>query len=357
MTKTRLLIISDKPRFDHLKKFSYELEKLNFQTQLIYDLDYLEKFRTNIFSKNKDKRNNFLKLLRDFKPDLILFDRFSNLFEILIEEKFPYWILLRGNIWEEQFWAKKTYNKNLKNLISFEKNKRSIERFFEKSDLILPISNYLHEEVTKRFPNKKSLVFYADGRDISDWRPMHGMKLKHPCVGLVQGFEIWGKSKELLTLKKVMKNLPHVHFYLAGDGFYREKIIPELSKFSNFFWLKHNDSEQIKKFFTEIDIFLLLSGLEGLGQTVIESLLMKKPTIASKVGGIPELIINNETGFLVDTGDYSSIINHIEKILADPELGKIMGDSGYKIISNDFSWNFISKKFEKIFINYNKLNS
>ena len=97
-----------------------------------------------------------------------------------------------------------------------------------------------------------------------------------------------------------MKNLPHVTFYLAGDGTYRDKVIPRLEKFENFIWLQNLDyPEKIIQFLSSIDIFLLLSGLEGLGQSIIEAMIMKKPVIASNVGGIPEIVKDGETGFLV----------------------------------------------------------
>ena len=55
------------------------------------------------------------------------------------------------------------------------------------------------------------------------------MKLKHPCVGVLQSANIWGKAEQMLILKKLMKKMPDVTFYWAGDGPYRKKILPELS--------------------------------------------------------------------------------------------------------------------------------
>jgi len=140
-----------------------------------------------------------------------------------------------------------------------------------------------------------------------------------------------------------------VTFYLAGDGEYSEKIIPELIKFNNFIWLKNLEyPKQIKKLFSEIDIFLLLSGLEGLGQTIIEALLMKKPVIATKVGGISELIIDNETGLLVKEGDDEKIIEGILKLLNDSEFAKKIAETGHNLIQKTHSWKNIVDEFETI---------
>lgn len=346
MSKNRILIIGDKSRFIHLENFLTELSKLNFETKLIYDLDYLEKFEKKISFKKNNKKLNFLTVIKNFKPDVILLDRLTSICDILIDEKLSYWILLRGNIWEEFKWKQKT---DRRNIIRLKFKEKKINYYFKKSELILPISNYLYNETHKRFSSKKIILFRADGRNVDLWQPLEGLKLKHPCVGLIQGFNIWGKSKELLQLENIMKNLPNVNFYLAGDGIYRDKIITKLNKSPNFFWLQNVDYPlDIIKFFSEIDIFLHLSGLEGLGQTVIESLLMKKPTISSNIGGIPELISHEKNGFLIDNGNNSSVIEYIEKILNQPKLKKLITESEYEKIRTEYSWKSIAKRFEEI---------
>jgi len=168
-------------------------------------------------------------------------------------------------------------------------------------------------------------------------------------VGLLQGLNIWGKSKELLTLKNVLKELPQVTFYLAGDGIYRNEIIPQLENFENFVWLKNlKYPEEVKEFFSEIDIFLLLSGLEGLGQTIIEALLMKKPTIASNTGGVPELIADNKTGVLVETGDDQMVVEKIHKLINESDFANQIAETGYEFVKKEFSWEEIAKKFKDI---------
>ena len=160
---------------------------------------------------------------------------------------------------------------------------------------------------------------------------------------------IWGKTRELLTLTKVMKKLPNVTFYFAGDGLYRDKIIPKLKKFENFVWLESLEyPAEVKKFLSEIDVYLLLSGLEGLGQTIIEALLMEKPVIATKIGGIPELIEDGKTGFLIESGDHEDLIKKINLVFDQPTMASNMGSKGKEIMRENFSWNNIAKKFALI---------
>ena len=304
--------MGDKTRFAHLKQFIIELEKIGIESKLIYDIEFIDKFFQMNIKKKIERDRNFKKILKEFDPDAVLLDRISKIGKKVIEQNIPLLILLRGNYWEESSWAEKTIYKSRIKRLAVAKNEELFDLCLRKSSIILPISKYLENEVRKRYPEKNIELFPADGRDPEEWFPITVQKLKHPCVGLLQGLNIWGKSKELLTLKNVLKELPQVTFYLAGDGIYRNEIIPQLENFENFVWLKNlKYPEEVKEFFSEIDIFLLLSGMEGLGQTIIEVLLMKKPTIASNTGGIPELITDNKTGVLVETGDDQMIVEKI----------------------------------------------
>ena len=172
------------------------------------------------------------------------------------------------------------------------------------------------------------------------------MNLKHPCVGLLQGMNVWGKTRELLILTKVMKELPGVMFYFAGDGLYKDKIIPKLKNFKNFVWLGNLEYPiEVKKFLSEIDVYLLLSGMEGLGQTIIEAFLMEKPVIATNIGGIPELIEDGKTGFLIEAGNHDDLIKKINQVFDQPAVASNMGSKGKEIIQKKFNWDNIAKKF------------
>ena len=339
-------MVGSESRLIHLKHFSHELEKLGIKCKVILDIDFLERF----FDLNLGKKNNSNKklkiLLNDFQPNIVLLDKISRIGKIFLDEKIPLFLLLRGNYWEELEWAKKTIYKPPLKFLSVLKNQKLANRIFKESSMILPISEYLKNEVQTRYPENRIQVLPADGRNEIDWIEDGEQKLLHPCVGLVQGLNIWGKTKELNTLTNVMKELPNVTFYLAGDGIYADKIIPKLKKFKNFIWLRNLEyPDEVKKFFSSIDIYLLLSGLEGLGQSIIESMLMKKPVIASNTGGIPEIITNEKTGFLVDLGDSKQIAYLINELLSKPELVRKITTEAADNARKKYSWETIARKF------------
>ena len=245
--------------------------------------------------------------------------------------------------------GKKTIYKSKINRLRVKEDEKNFNYCLENANLILPISTYLEKIVKEKFPSQKIKILAADGRKSDDWKNVQGMKLMHPNVGLLQGMNIWGKTRELLTLKQVMSQLPNVKFYLAGDGIFRDKVIPELEKFENFSWLGDLDyPKQVKEFLSEIDIFLFLSGLEGLGQSIIEASLMKKPIIASDVGGVGDLIQNGFNGFLVKEKDDKQILEIIQKYTNENKLTKEIAENAYNSVREKFDWRNITTKFLEI---------
>ena len=143
--------------------------------------------------------------------------------------------------------------------------------------------------------------------------------------------------------------MPNVMFYWVGDGAYANKIIPVLKKYKNFKWLGHLEyPNRVREFLDEIDVYALMSGIDMSPLTLQEAQLMKKPVIATSVGGIPELMIENETGYLINKGDYKNWIEKIKILLNDEKKSKEMGKKGREFIEKEFNWNKIAENFLKI---------
>ena len=189
------------------------------------------------------------------------------------------------------------------------------------------------------------------GINPANWYYQDGMELKHPCVGLLQSAIIWEKTKEMLTVTKAVESLPHVMFYWVGDGPYKDKVLPALSKYKNFKWLGPLQyPDQVRKFLSEIDVYALASGIDMSPLTLQEAQLMKKPVVATNVGGIPEIMKDNETGFLVEKGNGYGWLNKLSILLDDTNLQKLMGNSGRIFVEKNFSWNKIAKRFVDLLI-------
>jgi glycosyltransferase involved in cell wall biosynthesis len=74
---------------------------------------------------------------------------------------------------------------------------------------------------------------------------------------------------------------------------------------------------------------------------------MKKPVVATNVGGIPELMKDDETGFLVEKGNSEEWIKKLSILIDSKEKRKEMGINGRKFVEENFSWEKIAKEFLK----------
>jgi len=339
-----LIAYGSKGKFFHMQQFSNALKELDIECMLVQDSDYSTGFPSKKISE-LIPNNKFKNLINEFKPDGIFVDRQSHFGLDAIKEKIPLFVLLRGHYWSELEWAKKTIHSNFKDKIILWFKNRTAEKCFEQASAIFPISNYLVDIIKQHHPHQKTPVFF-EGINHLELDSTKKMELKHPCVGLLQDANWWGKTKEMLILKKVLKKMPNITFYWAGDGPYTHKIVDELSEFKNFQWLgRLQYPEKVSKFLTSIDIYALISGMDLAPLTLKEAQLMKKPVLATDVGGIYEMMEDKVTGFLIKENDPNDLIKKLTILLEDENLRKKMGENGNKFVVKKFNWNSIAKKF------------
>ena len=338
----KFLIAAGPDKYFHLKEFGEELKKYEIEYVLVNDSDYTPGILKKSFREFLQPKKKIKELIERVKPDIVIVDRRTNFGIYVAEANIPVFVHLRGDIWSEAKWVRNDLS--LKQKLG-ETHRTNIiwDKNFENASIILPICKHLEKIVKQRYPDKKTEVMYQ-GIDPSRWYPQEGMKLKHPCVGLLQGAVIWGKAQEMLVLQKVLESMPEVTFYWVGDGPYREKILSVLGKYDNFKWLGHLEyPEKVRQYLTEIDVYALVSGIDMSPLTLLEAQLMKKAVVATNVGGIPELMKDGETGFLVRKGNEQELIEKLSFLINNEKESKQMGDKGRVFVEENFSWGKITK--------------
>ena len=344
----RLLIGGSSSKFFHLTDFADELENLGIECKLVHDTDFADGYPSRKLSTWLKQNKKFKNLINDFKPDIIFVDRQRHFGLEALKYNIPLFVYLRGNYWEEMKMARKTLYSSPPKKLAINKWDDIASQVFQGSKIILPICKHLENVVKNHYPKKPTSVLYQ-GITPENWFQTDGMKLKHPCVGLLQGAVIFEKTKELLTLTKVLEKMPDVTFYWVGDGPYRDDVLPILEKFDNFEWLGALEyPDKVRDFLTEIDVYALLSGIDMAPVTLLEAQLMEKPIIATDVGGIPELMREQETGFLVKKGDGQNLLEKISLLLNDKNKSVRFGRAGRNFVENNFNWKKIAKEFTKI---------
>ena len=329
------------------------LERLGVEYKLVRETEYVTGFPSKDvkgwFSKKK-----FHDLINDYKPDVVFVDRQAHFGLETIKKGIPLFVYLRGHFWMEQEWAKKTIYKDpfMQTVVNL--RQKNAEKVFRECQGIFMTADYLDGVIKEHHPNTKTFHF-LEGMDASRWYPSKGMNLKHPCVGLVQVAFWCGKTKEMLILTKVIKSLPNVHFYWAGDGVYRDQILPVLQKFENFHWLGAIDyPDKVREFLSEIDIYALITGMDLSSLSLKEAQLMKRAVIATDVGGNPEMMKDGITGFLVEKGNTEQLIEKIKLLLDNEKMSEQMGEAGRKFIQETFSTESMAKTFVDIIKPYLK---
>jgi glycosyltransferase involved in cell wall biosynthesis len=124
-------------------------------------------------------------------------------------------------------------------------------------------------------------------------------------------------------------------------------------------YVERNQLEQYVKFWgfrtdipeilAQLDILVLPSLQEPFGKIVIEAMAMKKPVVASKVGGVPEIVVDEKTGLLIPPGDSDAIRQALEHLLSDQEKRKEMGVEGRKRVEQMFTLEKHVHKIQQIY--------
>jgi len=349
-----LIAYGSRGKYFHMKEFADELIKLGMECKIVKDVDFSRGFPSKKIFEWFGGDKKFKKLIKEFEPDTIFVDRQTHFALHSIKSGIPTFVLLRGHYWKEYFWGMKTMGKNLKTRTAIWLRYRIAKKIFEEAAAVLPICKYLEEVVKDHYPKQNTEVF-LEGINSKRWYQTEKMDLKHPCIGLVQDANWWGKTRELLVLEQVLQKMPNVHFYWIGDGQYRKKITDKLEKFDNFNWLgRLSYPDDVRKFLQTIDVYALITGMDLAPLTLKEAQLMKKPVIATDVGGNKEMMINKKTGFLVREGNHEDIIEKLSQLLENKQMAFEMGKEGAKFIQEEFNWEKVAKNFLKIIKPYSK---
>jgi glycosyltransferase involved in cell wall biosynthesis len=107
--------------------------------------------------------------------------------------------------------------------------------------------------------------------------------------------------------------------------------------------------DSIPPYMQNCELFVLPSYSEGLPNVVLEAMACGKPVIATNVMGIPEAVINNVTGLLIEPGDTSTLAEVILSLTKDPERCREMGRRGRKRVEKEFTWEISASKLISIY--------
>jgi glycosyltransferase involved in cell wall biosynthesis len=148
-------------------------------------------------------------------------------------------------------------------------------------------------------------------------------------------------EKGITTIIEAMRHLPEgITLNIAGEGPERESLTRQINYYNlqeRVTLLGEVSKPEIEKLLTEADIFCQPSLQEGLGIAALEAMAAGLPVVASRVGGLVEVVIESETGLLVTAGDAAGFARAIATLLENPAEASQMGGAGRVRVEQQFT--------------------
>jgi L-malate glycosyltransferase len=166
------------------------------------------------------------------------------------------------------------------------------------------------------------------------WLPHHA-----PVVGNIAALVPHKGQKHLVEAAAlVVRKVPDARFAIAGEGELRESLERQirehhLEKHVFLLGFRPDVLSLLKAF----DVFVMSSVMEGLGTSLLDAMAAGKPIVATRAGGIPEVIADGETGLLVEPRDHHAMADAIVRLLEDEALRRRMGEAGLARARAQFS--------------------
>jgi len=159
------------------------------------------------------------------------------------------------------------------------------------------------------------------------------------CLGRLspeKGFDI-----ALEAFASILKRFPHARLVIAGDGSTRaelERKAAELRIRENIDFIGWVAPDAVGALIDTATLVMMPSRIEGLPLVALEAALRARPVVATRVGGLPEVIVHEQTGLLVEAEDRSALAEAVAYLLTHPSAAARMGQAARNRVQKNFSW-------------------
>lgn len=149
---------------------------------------------------------------------------------------------------------------------------------------------------------------------------------------------------------KILEQCPETHFLLVGDGEWRERILDQIrdsGKGEHFHWV--GVQKQVIPYLSIMDIYLSTSEFEGLPIAMLEAMSCEVPVVATRAGGIGEMVQHGVQGFLTEIEDYDDLVNYAVQLIRDPELHARFAAAARERVVEQFSMKRMVRELEEVY--------
>ena len=212
------------------------------------------------------------------------------------------------------------------------------ENIFETSNFIMPEKFYPLEKPEDKYAIKKMLGIEADKKIIT----FSGRLVQRKRVDL-----LLRAVSEIVKVRKDVRVIILGHGELLGDlqRMAIELNIPEYILFKGFV-------SNILDYLHIADVFVLTSDMEGMPNALLEAMACRLPVIATRIGGVVDVVEDKKNGLLVTSGDVEELKDAILKLLEDVQLSASIAEKAYETIKENY---YIDKVADKYISLYQRL--
>jgi len=170
---------------------------------------------------------------------------------------------------------------------------------------------------------------------------------KSNVIGTVGRISMEKGHRTLLNIaSKIIEHFQGTVFLVVGDGPLRNDLQREFSSSSiNFTGIR----DDVDKLYQCMDIFVLPSLTEGLPMVLLEAMASKLPVVATRVGDVPKVITDGDTGILVEPGDKEGLKEALLYLLSNKDIAIEMGQKGYEKVKEHYSSEKMTDEYLKIY--------
>ena len=214
-----------------------------------------------------------------------------------------------------------------------------------KADYILSTSIAMAEEI--RLYTDKKIEVTPFGIDLEKFKEFEVESLFADIdivIGTIKSLEdVYGVEYLIRTFKLLVDKYPHLPLKLliVGSGSLESELknlVQALRLSTQTIFTGEVLAKDVPKYLNMLSIYVALSKRESFGVAVLEASACSKPVIVSNVGGLPEIVEDAVTGFIVAAKNPKETLIAIEKLLVDIVLRKKMGEAGRKRVKSLYNW-------------------
>jgi len=229
-------------------------------------------------------------------------------------------------------------------------------------DMLISVSGYLERRLARVLGNSPPRRVIYSGVDTRLFTPganptgakgRFGLEGKFVllCVGRLSPEK--GVSTLVSSLPTIRREIPNARVLVCGRGSAESELKAQAQRLNVGDMIDFRGpvpQAKLPPYYDAADLVVVPSHKEAFPIVNLEAMSMAKAVVASEVGGVPEVVKNNETGLLVPPSDPSSLAAAVFRVHGDPGLRMRLGTNGRRLVEERFTWDAIAGEVEKAYL-------